>query len=136
MRWSSPAPWFLGVPTFRRLSQGRSVPALLAFMATIIMASALLLYSSPDEKRISIYSNAANYTLPVLDRNGADYVGLLEVFEPLGSVNAKATGPRWKFRYYNVESEFTTGKTRARIRGGADLARSLGSGFWDRISTG
>lgn len=117
MRWSSPAPRSLVVPAFRRISQGRSVPALLAFTATILMASALLLYSSPDEKRISIYSNAANYALPLLDRNGTDYVGLLEVFEPLGSVNAKATGPRWKFRYYDVESEFTAGKTRARVRG-------------------
>jgi len=77
----------------------------------------LLLYSSPEEKRISIYSTAANYTLPVLERNGDEYIGLLEVFEPLGSVSAKANGSHWKFRYYDVESDFTAGKTRARIHG-------------------
>ncbi len=83
----------------------------------VFLASALLLYSAPEEKRITIYSNAANYSLPVLDRNGDEYVGLLEVFEPLGAVSARASGSHWKFRYYDVESEFTAGKTRARIHG-------------------
>jgi N-acetylmuramoyl-L-alanine amidase len=118
MRWSNPAPRPLLAPPCQRQPRGRPVLVLLAFTAAIFLASALLLYSSPEEKRISIYSNAANYALPVLERNGTDYVGLLEVFEPLGSVSAKATGPRWKFRYYDVESEFTAGKVRARVRGG------------------
>jgi N-acetylmuramoyl-L-alanine amidase len=120
MRWSKPTPRRLVAPASRRLSRGRPVPAvgaLLAFTAAIFLASALLLYSSPEEKRISIYSTAANYSLPVLERNGDEYIGLLEVFEPLGAVSAKANGSHWKFRYYDVESEFTAGKTRARIRG-------------------
>ncbi len=95
-------------------------------MAVVVAGSALLLSGTPDEKHISIYSNAANYSLPVVERNGMDYVGLLEVFEPLGTVSAKANGPHWKFRYYEVESEFSAGKTRARIRG-RDLA--LGANF-------
>lgn len=72
------------------------------FAFTTAVASVLLLYSTPEEKRISIYSNAANYTLPILERNGADYIGLLEVFEPLGTVSAKASGTHWKFRYNEV----------------------------------
>src|ERR1700722_10533132 len=103
-----------------RLSRGHSSTAaipLLAFAMATLIASALLLYSSPEEKRIAIYSNAANYSLPVLDRNGDEYIGLLELFEPLGAVSAKANGNRWKFRYYDVESEFTAGQTRARIHG-------------------
>jgi N-acetylmuramoyl-L-alanine amidase len=90
---------------------------MLAFTTALLLASALLVYSAPEEKRISIYSNAANYSLPVLERNGAEYIGLLEVFEPLGNVTAKANGNHWKFRYYDVESEFTAGSTRARIHG-------------------
>src|ERR1700674_1764495 len=120
MRWSKPTPRRFVAPASRRLSRGRPVPAvgaLLAFTAAILLASALLLYSSPEEKRISIYSTAANYSLPVLERNGDEYIGLLEVFEPLGAVSAKANGSHWKFRYYDVESEFTAGKTRARIHG-------------------
>jgi len=117
MRWSSRTRRFLVASAARPLSRGRPVPALLAFTAAVFLASALLLYSSPEEKRISIYSTAANYSLPVLERNGVDYVGLLEVFEPLGAVSAKASGTHWKFRYYEVESEFTAGKIRARVRG-------------------
>jgi N-acetylmuramoyl-L-alanine amidase len=115
MRWSNPRR--VVAPESRRLSRGRLVPAAGAFAAAVFLASALLLYSTPEEKRITIYSNAANYSLPVLERNGDEYVGLLEVFEPLGVVSAKTGGPHWKFRYYDVESEFTAGKTRARIHG-------------------
>src|ERR1700720_1192202 len=110
MRWSKPRRSLAS----SRLSRGRLVPV---FPATIPLPSTLLLHSAPEEKRISIYSNAANYSLPVLERNGDEYIGLLEVFEPLGAVSAKASGNHWKFRYYDVESDFTTGKTRARIHG-------------------
>src|SRR5580704_18810507 len=113
MRWSNPRPF--GTPEFRRQSRRRLVAAG-GFLVAILLASALLVYSAPEEKRITIYSNAANYSLPVLERNGDEYVGLLEVFEPLGPVSARANGPHWKFRYYEVESEFVAGKTRARIR--------------------
>jgi N-acetylmuramoyl-L-alanine amidase len=118
MRWSNPRRPV--APASRRLSRGRRVPAvgaLLAFAAAIFAASALLLSAAPEEKHVSIFSTAANYTLPVLERDGDEYVGLLEVFEPLGNVSAKANGAHWKFRYNEVESEFTAGKTRARIRG-------------------
>jgi N-acetylmuramoyl-L-alanine amidase len=114
MRWSNSCR--LVAPASRRQSP-RSLVAAVALISAIFLASALLLYSAPEEKRITIYSNAANYSLPVLERNGDEYVGLLEVFEPLGAVSARATGPRWKFRYYDAETEFTAGKTRARIHG-------------------
>jgi N-acetylmuramoyl-L-alanine amidase len=116
MRWSKLLR--LVAPVSGRRSRGRPAAIwLLTSTAAILLASALLLYSSPEEKRISIYSNAANYSLPVLDRNGDEYIGLLELFEPLGAVSAKANGNHWKFRYYDVESEFTAGQTRARIHG-------------------
>jgi N-acetylmuramoyl-L-alanine amidase len=120
MRWSKPTPRPFVAPTSRRLSRERRALAarpLLAFAAATLLASALLLSSSLEQKHISIYSNAANYSLPVLERNGTDYVGLLEVFEPLGAVSAKVNGTRWKFRYYEVESEFIAGKTRASVHG-------------------
>jgi len=121
MRWSNPRRPV--APASRRLSRGHSVPAvgaMLAFATAIFVASVLLLSAAPEEKRLSIFSTAANYTLPVLERNGDEYVGLLEVFEPLGNVSAKASGTHWKFHYNDVDSEFTAEKTRARI-GGADF---------------
>jgi len=72
---------------------------------------------SADEKHISVYSPVAIYTLPVLDRAGRDYVGLLELLEPLGRVRTQSEGRRWRLRYNAVDAEFVAGSTRARIRG-------------------
>lgn len=83
----------------------------------MFLASGLLLSGAPDEKRISIYSTVANYSLQVLERDGNDYIGLLEILEPLGQVSAKTEGQRWKLRYNDVDAEFTNEKTRARVHG-------------------
>ena len=73
--------------------------------------------SSADEKHISVYSPVAIYTLPVLDRAGREYIGLLELLEPLGRVSSQSEGRRWRLRYNAVDAEFVAGSTRARIRG-------------------
>jgi N-acetylmuramoyl-L-alanine amidase len=58
----------------------------------------------------------------VVQRHGQDYVGLLELLDPLGTVNAKADGSRWRIHYNNVLGEFTAGHNRARVQGrDADL---------------
>jgi N-acetylmuramoyl-L-alanine amidase len=72
---------------------------------------------SAEEKHISVYSPVAIYTLPVLERAGHDYVGLLELLEPLGRVSSQTDGRRWNLRYNAVDAELVAGKTRARIRG-------------------
>jgi N-acetylmuramoyl-L-alanine amidase len=73
--------------------------------------------ASADEKHISVYSPVAIYSLPVLDRAGHEYVGLLELLEPLGRVSSQSDGRRWKLRYNSADAEFAAGKTRAKIRG-------------------
>jgi N-acetylmuramoyl-L-alanine amidase len=82
-----------------------------------LLLSTFLLFATPDEKRITIYSTAANYSLPVIEHDGQDYIGLFEALEPLGTVVSKMEGSRWKLRYNDVEGEFNTGQTRARVRG-------------------
>ncbi|HZR58724.1 MAG TPA: N-acetylmuramoyl-L-alanine amidase [Terriglobales bacterium] len=72
---------------------------------------------SRNEQHISIYSTVANYSLAVTDRNGQEYVGLLEILDPLGKVRAKGKHESWKVRYNDVESEFTANKTRVRVHG-------------------
>jgi N-acetylmuramoyl-L-alanine amidase len=76
-----------------------------------------VLTGAPPGKHLSVYSVAANYALPVVQREGRDYVGLLEVLEPLGKVSAKADSRGWRLRYNNVEGNFQAGKTRARVQG-------------------
>jgi len=110
------------VPAVRRVSHapGRSLPPVAVFV--LVTLCAILLSGAPPEKHLSVYSTAANYSLPVVQRDGRDYVGLLELLEPLGTVNARADGPRWRLRYNKVEGDFQAGKNRARIQGrDADL---------------
>jgi N-acetylmuramoyl-L-alanine amidase len=85
----------------------------------ILLATVALLFAAPSagEKHISVFSPVAIYTLPVLDRAGHEYAGLLELLEPLGRVSSETDGRHWKLRYNSIEAEFTAGKTRAKIRG-------------------
>ena len=59
----------------------------------------------------------ASYSLTVREQNGAEYVGLLEILSPLGSVSAYTDGGVWRLSFNRVDGEFTPGKTRARVRG-------------------
>ncbi len=93
---------------------GRSVAWRSGFMLLLLP---LLLSAAAPEKHLSVYSTAANYSLPIVQRQGRDYVGLLELLEPLGSVSAKLEGSRWRLRYNNVLGEFFEDKSRARVQG-------------------
>jgi N-acetylmuramoyl-L-alanine amidase len=89
----------------------------------VLLLLCIALPAAAPEKRLSIYSTIANYSLPLLQRQGQDYVGLLELLEPLGTVSAKLDGARWRIHYNNVLGEFMDGKNRARVQGrDADLA--------------
>ncbi len=83
----------------------------------LLLLAVLLLSAAAPEKHLSVYSTAANYSLPIVERDGRDYVGLLELLEPLGTVSAKSEPPRWRLHYNNVLSEFAAGSTRARVQG-------------------
>ena len=110
------------MPLTRRTSRAGAFAAALLSGGALIVFSAMLLSGAASEKHLSVYSVAANYSLPVVQRDGRDYVGLLELLEPLGKVSAKSDGSRWRLRYNNVEGDFQEGKSRAKIQGrDADL---------------
>lgn len=119
MRWTS----HLRVAWTASLRQGWRA-ALLGGL--LILVSALLLSGSAPEKHLAVYSVAANYSLPLVQREGRDYVGLLELLEPLGRVSAKAEGSKWRLRYNNTQGDFQVGKTRARVQ---DRETDLGGKF-------
>lgn len=83
----------------------------------LLILSLLLTAAADDERHISVYSTAATYTLPVIVREGRDYVGLLEILDPLGAVNAETAGKQWKVRYNRVTVEFASGSSKARVEG-------------------
>ena len=95
----------------------RSARNLALITLTLLIATPRLI-PAPAERRLSVYSSAANYSLPIVQREGKDYVGLLELLDPLGPVSTKAEGTRWRLRYNNkIQAEFTAGSDRVRIQG-------------------
>lgn len=82
-----------------------------------LSAAMLALSGAPAEKHLTVYSTAANYSLPVERLDGRDYVGLFELLDPLGTVSVRADPPRWRIHYNNILAEFVVGKSRARIQG-------------------
>ena len=109
----------VGAPSLRRPLRQETTPSRSKGWAfpVLILLSAILLSSAAPEKHLSIYSVVANYSLILVQHDSRDYVGLLEVLEPLGKVSARTEGSRWRLRYNNVEGEFQAGKTRVRIQG-------------------
>ncbi len=106
----------------RRFSPRLNGTGHLLLSLAITVSLSLPLPAAPPEKHLSVYSTAANYSLPILQHQGSAYVGLLELLEPLGTVSAKQDGARWRLHYNNILGEFTVDKTRARIQGrDADL---------------
>ena len=85
--------------------------------AICLLALTMMPAAAAPERRLSVYSTAANYSLPTQQRDGREYVGLLELLEPLGNVSAKNDGGRWRLHYNNVLGEFSAGKNRARVQG-------------------
>ena len=95
-------------------------------LLALLVLPTLLLSGASSDKHLSVYSIAANYSLPVVQRESRDYVGLLELLEPLGKVSAKVDGSRWRLRYNNTQAEFQVNKTRARVQ---DREADLGGKF-------
>src|SRR5580700_10867572 len=124
MRWTSrqQRESSAGVPP--AVVEASSPPHLRALITLGVLAfTVLLLAAAPPEKHLSIYSTAANYSLPIVQRQGHDYIGLLELLDPLGTVSAKSTPPRWRIHYNNILGDFTVGQTHAHVQGrDADLA--------------
>jgi N-acetylmuramoyl-L-alanine amidase len=87
-----------------------------------LLIAVLALSASPAERHLTVYSTAANYSIPIVQREYRDYVGLLELLDPLGAVSVRSDPPRWRIHYNNVLGEFIVGKNHARIQGrDADL---------------
>jgi N-acetylmuramoyl-L-alanine amidase len=87
-------------------------------LAGVLAGMTLLAAAGPsEEKHISVYSPAAIYTVPILERAGHEYVGLLELLDPLGRVSSQSNGGVLRLRFNTVDAEFVVRRTRGRIRG-------------------
>src|SRR2546421_12255728 len=108
MRWNRPV---------SGVGPGQSRLVIVTVIVVAVMIPVALSVGAGDQKRISIYSGSANYTLNVQDRDGKEYVDLLEILQPLGATSIRSDRSSWRLRFGNAESEFIPEKARARIRG-------------------
>jgi len=111
------------------LLSGRVSRLILALIAVgAVLLTVLLLRhapvhaQSPEQNQITVYSPQTSYSVPVLEVNGQPYAGLVELLEPLGSVDARPDGKKYKLRFSPPggrpqESQFTDGKDKAKVRG-------------------
>ncbi len=90
---------------------------MLGLVLTGILCLVLISHAQPDSKRITFYTSQTSYSIPVLDRNGAEYVGLIEALEPLGPITARPDGKKWKLKFRNIEAQFEVDKKKAKIHG-------------------
>jgi len=99
----------------------------------LLFVALLLLGLSPaaEEKKLAIYTPQTDYTIPVTDHDGQEYVSLTDLVDPLGKATLTNRGDRWKLRLAtgsgSLEAEFTDGNSTAKIRG---RKVQLGPAFW------
>ena len=101
---------------------------LAASAAVIILLAVLGLHRSnldaqtPAPNQLTVYSPQTTYSVPLLDIKGQTYVGLVELLEPLGAVDARPDGKKYKLHFTAAggrpeEAQFTDGKDKAKVRG-------------------
>lgn len=84
-------------------------------VVAVALALAFLSATAADDKHLSIYTPQSFYAVSVLERDGHEYVPLLEVLAPLGSATARQDGDKWKLKFRDTESEFKDGKTKVKV---------------------
>jgi N-acetylmuramoyl-L-alanine amidase len=98
---------------WRRIRRQRlAIPAALAIAWVTLSCP-----SYAQDKRIMIFSPLTGFSVPVVERQGHDYVGLVDVLEPLGTVAATRDGTKWKLRFERRNGEFISGQTQAQVEG-------------------
>ena len=85
--------------------------------APVLILALLALAMPSQEKRLTIFAPRGPYSPAVLERDGAEYVELLDLLQPLGTASAKLDGRKCKLRFNEHESEFKDGDTQAKVRG-------------------
>ena len=91
-----------------------------AMLAVLIAHFATVQAQAPDQ--LTVYSPQTSYSVPLFDEKGQPYAGLVELLEPLGSIDAKPDGKKYKLRFTPpggrpAEAQFNDGKDKGKVRG-------------------
>lgn len=90
-----------------KLAYSRALALLLAF-ASLTVA---------QEKRLAVISPQGAFSVTVIERDGKDYISLLDLLQPLGAALARHDGDKWKLRFESADAEFKQGRAKAKVRG-------------------
>lgn len=67
------------------------------------------------QEYLSVYAPRASFSVLLQPYAGRDYVAILDILAPLGEVNARPDGRKWKLRFNSVDVEFQEGKSAVRV---------------------
>jgi N-acetylmuramoyl-L-alanine amidase len=110
---------------FSRLGAVRIAVSLMA-ISLLIGAAHLLRHSTVQAQtpamQLAVYSAQTSYAVPLLNLNGQPYIGLVELLEPLGTVDARPDGKKYKLKFTppgarELEFQFQDGKDNGKIKG-------------------
>lgn len=101
MRWNSGA-----------TRSGAAQVLLIAAGLVLLLAAA----PSAEERRLAVFAPRKSYTVPILERQGREYVDIVELLRPLGQVTTTDDHGKWSISLGSVEGWFENGQDRARIR--------------------
>ncbi len=101
-----------------RLWLGLILPAL---ALTALVTHLATVHAQPADQ-LTVYSPQTSYSVPLLDVKGLPYVGLVDVLEPLGSIDARPDGKKYKLKFTApggraVEAQFNEGKDKSKLLG-------------------
>jgi N-acetylmuramoyl-L-alanine amidase len=82
----------------------------------------VVLAQAPAGTQLSVYSRQATYNAPILSFNGQSYLGLVELLEPLGTVEGRVDGKKYRLKFATpgareIELQFQDGKEKGKIKG-------------------
>jgi N-acetylmuramoyl-L-alanine amidase len=100
-----------------------SIPARIATLLLLLLAVGF----AAEPRRISVYTPQTNYQVDILVRDGVDYVGLTDLLDPLGRVEARVGLGKFTLIFKGSAAEFQEGKRQ--VRTGANSKLELSANF-------
>jgi N-acetylmuramoyl-L-alanine amidase len=98
--------------------QLRREPRLLLLAALLL----LLAGSGAQDKKLTVYAAQGSTSFPVIDRNGVEYVALVDILEQFGTAKTKQSDSKFHLKFAprsgsTIEAEFNQNSTAAKIGG-------------------
>jgi N-acetylmuramoyl-L-alanine amidase len=99
-------------PQWLALAQGLGPP--LALLLVLIWSPAPQA-QPPTLERLSVYTPRGGFSVPLQQHAGQDYIGILDLLDPLGELSVRQEAHKWKVRFNGKEAEFQDGSNGVKV---------------------